>query len=211
MPLQPIDRTNTDASVHEEDHALLQRIVSRDRLAFEMLYAQYAPRLSSFLRRLLEHEELIEEVRNDVMLAIWQHAGRFRQASRLSTWIFGIARYKALYAKQRSASRNFASVDAEAVAEEAIDWEHPETITLRQEHLRTLASAVDGLPQKQRLIMTLVVGQGLSYQEIATSTGCSVNTVKTRMFYARRRLAAWRHPSLPTPRQQYGTHPQPHP
>ncbi len=210
MTHQPIDQTTIPASAHEADMALLQRIASRDRLAFEMLYTQYTPRLSSFLRRLLDREDLIEEVYNDVMLVIWQHPGRFKQASRLSTWIFGIARYKALYAKRRAAPRHVVSVDAEAAAEAAIDWEHPETLTLRREQFHTLASAVADLPKKQRLIMTLAVGHGLSYQEIATSTGCSVNTVKTRMFYARRRLAALRPSALPTPRQ-YGAPPRTHP
>lgn len=174
------------------------------------------PRLSGFLARHLERDDLIEEVCNDVMLAIWQHAGRFKRASRLSTWIFGIARYKALYAKRRSATRDAASAAPEVIAEEAIDWDHPETITLRRERFRALASAVESLPQKQRLIMTLVASEGLSYQEVATSTGCSVNTVKTRMFYARRRLSASRHLSAlrqstpPTP-QPYDTHLRPHP
>ncbi len=191
MLRESIEQTQikTSVSACEDDHVLLQRIVARDRAAFETLYTEYAPRVSRFLSRLLEREDLIEEVRNDVMLAIWQHAGRFKRTSRLSTWIFGIARYKALYARKRSASHHMTYVPG-AVAQEAIDWDHPETITLRHEHVRSLASAVADLPHKQRLMMTLVLGQGLSYQEIATSTGCSVNTVKTRMFYARRRLAA---------------------
>ncbi|ETX05534.1 MAG: hypothetical protein ETSY2_22395 [Candidatus Entotheonella gemina] len=186
-----IHPTSSPVSACEDDNVLLQRIAAHDCVAFETLYTQYAPRVSSFLSRLLEHEDLIEEVRNDVMLAIWQHAGRFRQSSRLSTWIFGIARYKALYARKRSASRFMAYGASGTAAKEAIDWDHPEAITLRRESVRNLTSAVADLPQKQRLTMTLVLGQGLSYQEIATSTGCSVNTVKTRMFYARRRLAAW--------------------
>ncbi len=186
-----IHPTRPPVSACEDDTALLQRVAAHDRAAFEALYTQYAPRVSSFLSRLLEHEDLIEEVRNDVMLTIWQQASRFKQTSRLSTWIFGIARYKALYARKRSASRPMTYVASETASQEAIDWDHPETITLRQEHARSLASAVADLPQKQRLMVTLVLGEELSYQEIATSTGCSVNTVKTRMFYARRRLAAW--------------------
>ncbi len=190
MLTEPTEQPNPVASTGDDDDTLLQRIASHDRLAFEKLYILYAPRVSSFLSRLLEHEDLIEEVHNDVMLAIWQHAGRFKRTSRPSTWIFGIARYKALYARKRFAYRPMAYAATKAAAEEAIDWDHPETITLRQEHCRTLASAVAGLPQKQRLMMTLVLGEGLTYQEIAISTGCSVNTVKTRMFYARQRLAA---------------------
>ena len=108
-----------------DDIRLLQRVAARDLTAFDILYTQYAPRVSSFLSRLLDREDLIEEVRNDVMLAIWQHAGSFKRTSRLSTWIFGIARNKALYARKRSASR---PVSSDLEKTEAIDWDKARTL-----------------------------------------------------------------------------------
>ncbi len=142
MLRESIEQTQThlkaSSAACEADHALLRRIAARDRVAFEILYAQYAPRVSRFLTRLLEHEDLIEEVRNDVMLAVWQHAGRFKRVSRPSTWIFGIARYKALYARRRAASRPVIDIPLGTETREPIDWEHPETITLRQEYVRSL-------------------------------------------------------------------------
>lgn len=169
---------------HDDESLLIQRVASRDRQAFEILYNRYEVRVSRFLTRFLRQDELIEEVRNDVMLAIWQYASRFKQTARLSTWIFGIARYKALKARSRQRPRPHPY----PVRDASIDWDDPEGITLREERLRTLGSALDDLPPNQRRVMTLVLHHGYSYQEVATRLGCPVNTIKTRMFYARQRL-----------------------
>src|ERR1700712_3756491 len=84
-----------------DELALLHRVAAKDRRAFETLYPLYYRRLFGYLLKLTRRAELVEEVLNDVMFAIWKGAASFDGRSRPSTWIFGIAYHKALKALVR--------------------------------------------------------------------------------------------------------------
>src|SRR3954466_8975293 len=84
-----------------EERALLERVKSHDVDAFERLYRIYQPRLARFLLTLVRRPQLVEEVLDDTMMAVWQTAGGFRGTSKLSTWIFAIAYRKALKTRVR--------------------------------------------------------------------------------------------------------------
>jgi RNA polymerase sigma factor (sigma-70 family) len=174
-------------SLEEDDLILIRRVVAKDRQAFEILYHRYAQRLHRYLSKLLSQRELIEEVLDDVMLVVWQNASRYNHTSRLPTWIFGIAYRKALKAPARSSNQS-PNVPP-SMPDERIDREGPEGAIMRQELHSTLARALQTLPPELRAVVELTFYHGCSYQEIAEITGCPVNTVKTRMFHARRRLA----------------------
>jgi RNA polymerase sigma factor (sigma-70 family) len=174
-------------SLEEDDLILIRRVAAKDRQAFEILYHRYAPRLYRYLSKLISQRELIEEVLDDVMLVVWQNASRYNHTSRISTWMFGIAYHKAMKALARSSNR---SRDVPLAAPE--DWserEGPEGVMTRQELHSALARALETLPTELRTVVELTFYHGCSYQEIAEITGCPMNTVKTRMFHARRRLA----------------------
>ncbi len=169
----------------DDDLVLIRRVAAKDRQAFEVLYHRYARRLYGYVAKLIKQPELVEEVLDDVMLVIWQNAARFDQSSRLSTWIFGIAHHKALKALGRSSRQQTEPLpDVPLCGEE----EDPEGIVARRELGQTITQALDALSPEQRAVVELTFYHGRSYQEIATITGCPVNTVKTRMFHARRRL-----------------------
>ena len=170
----------------DEDSELIRRVASRDRRAFETLYQRYVSRLQRYLARLIESPELTEEVLDDVMLVIWQSAARYNGASRVSTWIFGIAHHKALKARARLRGRAAAMPLADDVV---AGGEGPEDVTIRGELDRLLTRGLATLSPEQRAVVELTFYHGSSYQEIAEITRVPVNTVKTRMFYARRRLA----------------------
>jgi RNA polymerase sigma factor (sigma-70 family) len=172
----------------DEDGALIHRVAAQqDRQAFETLYHRYTPRLARYLAKLLRQRELVEEVCNDTMLVVWQHAARFNHTSRLSTWIFSIAHHKALKALARAAPHG--PQGALARPDAGIDWDGPEGALTRQERQHLLVRALETLPPEQRAVVELTLSHGYSYQEIAAIMGCPVNTVKTRMFHARQRLA----------------------
>lgn len=90
------DKPASINSADQDDRALLNRIALHDPQAFEAYYQRYKPRLTAYLRTLLKSPELIEDVLQDVMLVVWQQADRYRATGRVSTWLFGIARHKAL-------------------------------------------------------------------------------------------------------------------
>ncbi len=159
--------------------ALLGRVRCGDRGAFSELYRLYHPRLYGYLRRLLQDPATVEEVLDDVMLVVWKDAGKFRGGSAVSSWVFGIAYRKALTAMR--AERRYQapldhSTDAETVA------------SVDKQHVEWIRAALIQLSPDHRQVVELTYFSGFSYQEIAEIADCPVNTVKTRMFHARRRL-----------------------
>src|SRR5262245_12022790 len=170
----------------DDDGELIRRVADKDRRAFETLYQRHAGRVRRYLSRLIQMPDLAEEVLDDVMLVVWQNAARFNHTSRVSTWILGIAHHKALKARSRLAAR---PVETEVSDQHGASGEGPEDVTMRGEFHRLLAKGLETLSPEQRAVVELTFYHERSYQEIAEITRCPVNTVKTRMFHARRRLA----------------------
>lgn len=170
-----------------EDLTLIRQVAAGDRQAFEALYQRYARPLASYIAKWLWQPDQVEEVLNDVMLAIWQQAARFDPRMRFSTWLFSIAHHKALTARAQAVRQ--APEPRPEVTEQGVQ-EDPEILVIQQEDTRALAAALATLPPEQRAVVELTYYHYRSYEEIATILGCPVNTVKKRMFLARRRLAA---------------------
>lgn len=182
--LRPAD--SQDAQPDTDDFALMRRVAAKERQAFEVLYQRYYPRLCGYLVKFLGCRALAEEVLDDVMLVVWREASRFRYQSRVSTWIFGIAYYKALKARTKTVAP---APDTPPHANATSDQEDPADTLIRQETHSALGHAMQALSPEQRAVVELTFYHGFSYREIAEMIGCPVNTVKTRMRYARTRLA----------------------
>ena len=168
----------TDAR-NANDLALLVRVGRGDRRAFADIYRLYQPRLYGYLRRLLRDPATVEEVLDDVMLVVWKDARKFRGQSAVSTWVFGIAYRKAMTAI-RSEGRYQAPLDRGADANAVADEPSQDREWIR--------AALMHLSPDHRQVVELTYFSGFSYREIADIACCPVNTVKTRMFHARRRL-----------------------
>ena len=166
------------------DAQLLVRIADRDLRAFEALYRAYQPRLARFLRTILRRAPLVEEVLDDTMLVVWSHPDRFNGKSKVSTWIFAIAYRKALKALRR---HDEPVEDRYAEARESAEAGPEQQVEQRQAQ-EALMSAINELSQDHRAVVDLTYFQGIGYREIAEIMACPVDTVKTRMFHARRHL-----------------------
>lgn len=185
-----------------DDLELMRAVAYQDRQAFKLLYDRYAPRLGSYLLKLLKRPELVDEAVNDTMLTVWRNADRFDPAQgRLLTWLFGIAHHKGLKIL-RQAGRFRAEIsfdtlpptldDAETQdMPQAIAPQNPERTVMGWELGQSLMWALDQLSPEHRAVIDLTFGQDRSYAEIATIMDCPVNTVKTRAFHARKKLAYW--------------------
>jgi len=163
---------------------LMRLVVARDRGAFEVLYRLYYRRLGRFLDRLTRRPDLIEEVLNDTMFAVWTRAATFNHASRVSTWIFAIAYRQALKRVQRG-DRPVASHPDDERPEQL---DSPETRMMQRQSSALLRTAIDRLPFEQRMVVELTYFHGCGYPEIGVIMDCPTDTVKTRMFHARRKL-----------------------
>ena len=167
----------------EPERSLLARVAEGDRDAFRELYLRYHRRLARFLTRLTHRREDAEEIINDTMWIVWQRAADFRGASRVSTWIMGIAYRRALKMIRRAVTHERAML-LEAVDDEPSNDQVVESSADRKLLERALAQ----LPLEQRLVLELTYYLDHSCEEIADIMECPVNTVKTRMFHARRKL-----------------------
>jgi RNA polymerase sigma-70 factor (ECF subfamily) len=202
--MNPLASSRLSASAATADEAavvLLGRIAAKDRDAFRQFYFDCSPRIGKFLSKLLKHPELVDEAVNDVMLAVWQCAGEFDPAKgRFSTWLFGIAHNKGLKILERQ--RRYRAEqpvedepgegheedgDGPAPAEHG-DPSDPERIVLGWELGEILGWALERLSAEHRAVLELTFGEECSYQEIAEIVGCPINTVKTRVFHARKKL-----------------------
>ncbi len=167
------------------DARWIRRIAEGDRDAFEKLYGAYQKRLFRYFMRLVSAVEVAEELTNDVLVEVWKKAAEFRGLSKVSTWIFGIAHHKAM---NELRARKPAPLEIAAAAHEADPGATPEENAAQGNLKEKIKRALLGLSAEHREVMELTFTQGLSYQEIAEIMQCPVNTVKTRMFYAKRQL-----------------------
>lgn len=170
------------AVANERELELLRRIVLHDRDAFRELYLLYHRRLARFLMRMSLGHENVEEIINDTLWTVWQKSPDFRGASRVSTWIVGIAYRRALKSLRQARSARAPLTD------EFIDMASDVDIEGGSVTKQWLERALAELPTEQRMVIEFAYLMGHSCEEIAQIMHCPVNTVKTRMFHAREKL-----------------------
>jgi len=168
------------------DEALMARIVNYDRSAMHMLYARHHVRVYRFALRVLRDRALSEDVVSDVFFEVWRSADQFEGRSAVSTWLLGIARLKAFSALKRCPEEELDERAANTVEDPADD---PASSLERKETDSVLRECLSGLPRGHREIIDLVYFHEKSIAEVAEIVGIPRNTVKTRMFSARKRLA----------------------
>jgi len=167
--------------------ALFEGVRQGRQKSFEALYRLYHPRLQRFLLHMIRQgDAVVEEVLNDTMMVVWRRADAFDGRSRLSTWIFGIAYRKAL----KALSRMDLPVDDADLPESPDPAPGPESRAGFVQLRGRLQQAMNELSVDHRAVIELCYFHDMSHGEIADVVGCPPETVKTRMFYARRRLRA---------------------
>lgn len=173
------------ASPEQNDEArLIRRVAAGDRRAFEALYRLYHPRLTRFLFGMLRKPELVEEVLNDTLIAVWRRPDSYNGSSKLSTWIFAIAFRMALKAR----SRLDEPVEDKEADSRPSEEAGPEQQLGRRQAQDVLREALGSLSPDHRTVVDLTYFHEFGYREIAEIMDCPVDTVKTRMFHARRNL-----------------------
>ena len=168
------------------DRALIESIASGDKRAMQVLYARHDVRLYRFIEHLIGNSSVAEDLVSDVFLDAWRQANRFEAKSRVSTWLLAIARHKALSALKR---RSHEQLDERTTASIEDPADNPEVTTHKTVRRAIIRRCLGRLSPAHREVMNLVYYQEKSVEEVAAIVGAPANTVKTRMFYARRQLA----------------------
>jgi RNA polymerase sigma-70 factor (ECF subfamily) len=167
------------------DEVLIGRIAGGDRLAMQVLFARHHVRVYRFVLRLVRNEATAEDLISEVFLDVWRQAGKFEGRSAVTTWLLSIARFKALSALRRKPEQELDEETAEAIVDTADD---PQAALEKKDKGDILRKALGALSAEHREIIDLVYYHEKSVEEVAEIVGIPEATVKTRMFYARKKL-----------------------
>jgi RNA polymerase sigma-70 factor (ECF subfamily) len=167
--------------VSDYDQLLMEKVARKNEDAFRELYDRTQKRVYFYLYRLLREKEAAEDVLVETFSEVWRSAPKFMGRSKPTTWILGIARNLAMnYLKKMRHEDDIDNYQNRLVAEDAGVDE-----CVRRDFIQR---AFLSLSAKHREMLDLVFFQDLSYPEIAEILGIPVNTVKTRVFYAKGEL-----------------------
>jgi RNA polymerase sigma-70 factor, ECF subfamily len=170
------------------DSDLIKACVPNNEEAFAILYQRYEKRVFQYLMTIMNEANLAEETLVEVMLALWKGLNSFQGQSKVSTWIFGIAHHKAVDALRKVTSQQRGRMPLEDIVENTESNENPLD---EAQHKRMAALTNQGLmtlSPDHREILHMAFYEELSYSEIAALLDIPVNTVKTRVHYAKQQL-----------------------
>jgi RNA polymerase sigma-70 factor (ECF subfamily) len=169
-----------------DDRALIRAISGGDAKALERLFMRNQTRVFRYLVRMVRNEAFAEELLNEVFLGAWNGASRYEGRSEPATWLLSIAHNKAVSALRKK--REVAGYDEETAGEIEDDDDTPDVIAQKADKSAQIRAAMQGLSPEHREILDLVYYQEQSVSEAAEVLGIPEATVKTRMFYARKKL-----------------------
>ena len=169
------------------DVSLLESVINGDEAALRVLFTRHNVRIYRFVLQLTGNRSIAEEIVRDVFLEAWRHAARFGMKSQVSTWLLAIARNKALTTLRRRSESQLGNADFPLTIEDPAD--NPEECLDKQDRGRTLRLCLKQLSRPHREVIDLVYYHGKSVGEVAEIVGIPAGTVKTRMHYARSRMA----------------------
>ena len=167
------------------DKALVGLIAKGDKSAMQVLFGRHKVRLFRFLMRLVGNEATAEDLMRAVFIEVWREAAKFEGRSQVATWLLGIARHKALSVLRR---RSAETLDEEALELVEDPADNPETALQKYERSELLRDCLAELSPAHREIIDLVYYHERSIDDVASIIGVPQSTVKTRMFYARKRI-----------------------
>ena len=169
----------------DADEALIQAIAKGDRPAMQTLYRRHHVRIYRFILRLTNDASSAEDLVSEVFIGAWRQAGSFRSKSQVSTWLLAIARNKALSALGRRRDEQLNDDAADLIADPACD---ADTMIEDRERSAIIRKCLSQLSSDHREVIDLVYYHEKTVEEVAQIIHVPASTVKTRMFYARKRM-----------------------
>jgi RNA polymerase sigma-70 factor (ECF subfamily) len=167
------------------DEVLVGLIAKGDKDAMRALYGRHNVKVFRFLMRFVDGEATAEDLVSEVFIEVWRNAAQFGARSQVSTWLLGIARHKALSALRR---RSTDELDEEVIGFIEDPSDNPEAALQKTERSEILRDCLKQLSPAHREIIDLVYYHERTIDDVAEIIGVPQNTVKTRMFYARKRI-----------------------
>ena len=167
------------------DFALLERLKAGDDRAMRVLYARHHQRLYRFIVRQIRDETMAEDIVNDVFLDCWRQAGKFEGRSQVSTWLTAISYNKSISYLRKKREQQMGDGQAEALVDDA---DSPQDTTMKGDKSDQIKEAIGELSAAHAAVIDLAYYHEMSVSEIAEILDVPPNTVKTRLFHARKNL-----------------------
>ena len=172
----------------EDDQRQLERAANGDREAIGVLFQRHHKRVFHFVRRFVSDVEVAEDLTNDVFIEIWQKASSYEGRSKVSSWLLGVARYKALSEiRMRKPVHSKSEQILDTLEDDADD---PEMVVQKRDKGAAIKRCMKTLSRDHRVILELIYYQEKSIEEVSEILDIPKNTVKTRTFHARKQLSA---------------------
>jgi len=169
------------------DEALLRAVAAGDAGALTRLYQRHAGALFGYLYRLAGDRMTAEEILQDTLLAVWRSAAAFEGRSKVTTWLFGVARRQA---HNRLRGRSCPEPIGVPLPDRPDQGAGPDELGIAAAGGTPLAAAIDRLPDHHRDVIALVFVAGLPLADVAEVLMIPVGTVKSRLHHARAAVAA---------------------
>jgi len=178
----------------EESH-LISLIKKKDESAFKYLVETYSDRVYNTVLSFVQHAEDAEDIAQEVFIEVYQSIEKFKNESKLFTWIYRIAVSKSLdHLKSKKRKKRFAFVQS-LFGDEGISlladkphFEHPGVLLENKEHSKVLFFAISKLSENQQTAFNLNKVEGLSYNEVSEVMQVSVSSVESLLFRANQNL-----------------------
>ena len=179
------------------DTELVDRCKGGDYGAFDLLVTRHRGRVYAMIQNMVKNEADSWDLAQEVFVKVWKALPRFEARARFSTWMYRIT-HNVVYDWMRKRKMDVAGdlddnlLDRESIAAGALATparvSRPDEALAREEMRGNIDSALEKLSPEHREAILLREVQGLDYKEIADVMGCSLGTVMSRLFYARKKL-----------------------
>ena len=180
------------------DEELMQRIKEGDMRAFDLLVRRWEHRLLNLIHKIIGDFETSKDIRQEVLLRIYQSAKRYRPQNQFRTWLYRVAINCSISELRKLKRRRTLpltmtykySNEEEQPLESALADPNPQPdeVMQRDEMARYIQNALRRLPDEQRIVVVLRHYEGLKFQQIASVLNCPLGTVKSRMRHGLERL-----------------------
>jgi len=175
----------------DTDQQLVDRVLSGNKNAFNLLVLRYQHRVSALVGRFIHDSHEAEDVCQEAFIKAYRALPLFRGDSAFYTWLYRIA---VNTAKNYLVSRNRRPPASDVEVEDAEqsdagsvlrEIENPESKLATAKLKLVIEQAIEDLPEDLRTAFTLREFSGLSYEDITEVMDCPVGTVRSRIFRAR--------------------------
>jgi len=174
------------------EQELILALQKGDPPAFKQLVETWQNMVFNTVLGIVQDVQEAEDVAQEVFIQVYQSVAGFRGEAKLSTWLYRIAVTKALDAERKKKSKkriaNLKIWIGLGEKEEAVHFHHPGVQLDNKERAAVLFSAMQQLPENQRIAFTLIKTEGLAYEEVADIMNLTIKAVEALMHRAKENL-----------------------